>query len=1803
LLSADLPVDLAGDLSLRDESLIQLSLNELQLLETGLQQTSTYGERRELVFVDTDTPDYQQLLDDLLANQDETRQFEVILLDNESDGISQITEALGNANGLDAVHIISHGTDGSIDLGNGALNYATLLANADLIRAWGSSFTEDGDLLIYGCNLAATADGQSLIDSLANLTGADVAASDDLTGNSELGGDWELEYQQGAIETAVAFSAELQQSWSATLGVETVSDNFSTGDFTGNTGSVNWSGGWIESDSSGAGAGAGKVQIVAGELRLNGLPVSGDDPSLARQVDLSSATAATLSFDFSTGSGVESLDPDSVAVEVSDNGGSTWTLLEDFNSFDGVNSGSRSYDISAFAAVDTQVRFRANNGYGGPDEFFYVDNVQIDITEPAAPTATNLNAGEAYTEDMTLNLTDIVIVDVDSANVTATLTLSDVAAGSLSTGTSGAVTSTFSGGAWRASGAIADVNALLAGATFTPGLNYNSNFTIATRVDDGVAAPVTGVKNMTGTAVNDDPVADAGGPYSISEGGSITLDASASSDPDSDPLTYSWDINNDTVFGDITGESPALTWAQLQSFGIDDDGVYTIKVQADDGTVTNTASTTITVNNTAPVLGTAGSVTVNEGSSYTLNLNTTDPGNDTISGWTINWGDGDVETIVGDPASVTHLYGARGTFNILAAATDEDGTYLQNKLLVGGFTGTNSVLEYEATSGNFVQLIGSLSDGLNLPHSVIQGPDGYLYMSSYSGDSVLRYDTAGNFIDTFVTTASGGLNSPTYLTFGADDNLYVSSLDTNQVLRYNGTTGAFIDAFVTASSGGLTTPSGITFGVDGNLYVSSLNTNEILRYNGTTGVFMDAFVSAGSGGMGQPAQLTFGPDGNLYVASRLDDAVHRYDGTTGAYIDAFVTSASGGIDGNVGLAFGPDGNLYVSARTSNDVMRYDGTTGAFIDAYVSAGSGGLSGPGFITFVADQQVRVNGVPADIVLSNSTVNENVDTTGGFSVGSLTSADPDSYESFSYSIVGGADMANFAIGGAGSDELTLDDGVLDFETRSSYQVTVRTTDSRGGAFDKTFTVTINDLNESPMATNLTQIKNYTEGAASVTLDDIVVTDVDSGDTITTTLTLANPGYGSLTAGSGNGETYTTGTGIWTITGTVSAVNTALAAVAFVPATNNDQNTSINTHVEDASGTGPADGNITLTVTAVNDAPVAVDDSYNIIEGSGGFLPPMGVLINDSDIDSGALTAIQLSNVANGTLSMNPNGSWWYWPDPDYNGTDSFTYKVNDGSLDSNIATVTLNIAPRNDAPTGSDATVTTSEDTDYVFSSPDFGFSDPVEGDGLLAVRITTLPGAGALTLVGSGAVSAGDFISKADIDANKLIFTPIANANGTGYASFTFQVQDNGGTANSGVDLDQTANTLTIDVSAVNDAPVANSAFILAGEDTGQNASAPGLMSNDTDAEGTAGLYVYAVDGNPASVGSTITLASGALLTVNADGSTSYNTNGAFEYLGSGDSAVDSFTYTISDAGGLTSTASVTVFITGVNDTPVANNISTSGNEDTASIAITLTGSDIDGTVDFYRLNGLPANGTLYTDAGLTTAAATATDYVTTTGALTLYFVPNANWSGNTAFQYVARDDSGLLDATPATAAIVVNPVNDAPVISTGLIFNLAEDAVNGSSVGGVTANDVDASGSLQNWQIISGNSAGVFRISPLTGELSVADNTALDYETNTSYVLGVQVGDGITTSTVEAITLDVININEAPYNSVPATQTTSENTPLVFSSLDGNDITVSDPDGSGTTVEVTLSVLNGTLGLSGTGGLAFSTGSGTGATRR
>jgi hypothetical protein len=174
---------------------------------------ATVSVTHELVFVDETAPDSQQLLDDLIAAGDPSRQFEVILLSDQRGGIAQISEALALRHDLDAVHFVTHGNNHSVKLGADWLQTDDLAQYADQIRDWQNALSADADLLFYGCDLASDAAGRELLATFERLTDADVAASDDLTGNALLGGDWLLEYQLGSVETVTPFSQGTQESW------------------------------------------------------------------------------------------------------------------------------------------------------------------------------------------------------------------------------------------------------------------------------------------------------------------------------------------------------------------------------------------------------------------------------------------------------------------------------------------------------------------------------------------------------------------------------------------------------------------------------------------------------------------------------------------------------------------------------------------------------------------------------------------------------------------------------------------------------------------------------------------------------------------------------------------------------------------------------------------------------------------------------------------------------------------------------------------------------------------------------------------------------------------------------------------------------------------------------------------------------------------------------------------------------------------------------------------------------------------------------------------------------------------------------------------------------------------------------------------------------------------------------------------------------------------------------------------------------------------------------------------------------
>ncbi|ALD22278.1 hypothetical protein AM218_14985 [Hymenobacter sp. DG25A] len=316
-------------------------------------------------------------------------------------------------------------------------------------------------------------------------------------------------------------------------------------------------------------------------------------------------------------------------------------------------------------------------------------------------------------------------------------------------------------------------------------------------------------------------------------------------------------------------------------------------------------------------------------------------------------------------------------------------------------------------------------------------------------------------------------------------------------------------------------------------------------------------------------------------------------------------------------------------------------------------------------------------------------------------------------------------------------------------------------------------------------------------------------------------------------------------------------------------------------------------------------------------------------------------------------------------------------------------------NDAPTGANKTVTTLEDTDYTFTAADFGFSD-TDGNSLAAVKVTTLPSAGILKLNGSP-VTAGQVIPAASVAS--LTFSPTLNANGAGYTSFTFQVQDNGGSSNGGLDLDQSPNTLTLNVTPINDAPVAEAQSVTTDEDV-----AVAIALTGTAIEGDA--LTYSIVGNP------------------AHGSVS-GSGGTFTYTPHADyNGTDSFTFKAKDGALDSAPAAVSITVTAVNDAPVATAQSVSTDEDMSKSG-TLTGTDIDSSVLTFALGAQATYGTVT---------------VQSNGSYT--YIPAANYNGPDSFTFTSND--GSLTSLAATVSITMNAVNDVPV-ATAQNVTTEEDA--------------------------------------------------------------------------------------------------------------------------------------------------------------
>ena len=192
---------------------------EIDPASLSTQQIVRAAAPRQVVFVDEGIEDYQQLIRALDLEQDAplAGQIDVVLLTSDADGIAQITDYLRATGNVGGVHILSHGSAGSLQLGSARLDNETLGDYADQLGEWRNSLADHADILLYGCNVAEGEWGISFVEEFSAATGADIAASTDLTGARHLGGDWRLEYATGAIESRSVVDVDMAQKFQHAL--------------------------------------------------------------------------------------------------------------------------------------------------------------------------------------------------------------------------------------------------------------------------------------------------------------------------------------------------------------------------------------------------------------------------------------------------------------------------------------------------------------------------------------------------------------------------------------------------------------------------------------------------------------------------------------------------------------------------------------------------------------------------------------------------------------------------------------------------------------------------------------------------------------------------------------------------------------------------------------------------------------------------------------------------------------------------------------------------------------------------------------------------------------------------------------------------------------------------------------------------------------------------------------------------------------------------------------------------------------------------------------------------------------------------------------------------------------------------------------------------------------------------------------------------------------------------------------------------------------------------------------------------
>jgi hypothetical protein len=774
---------------------------------------------------------------------------------------------------------------------------------------------------------------------------------------------------------------------------------------------------------------------------------------------------------------------------------------------------------------------------------------------------------------------------------------------------------------------------------------------------------------------------------------------------------------------------------------------------------------------------------------------------------------------------------------------------------------------------------------------------------------------------------------------------------------------------------------------------------------------------------------------------------------------------------------------------------------------------------------------------------------------------------------------------------------------------------------------TINVAAVNDAPVNT-VPGLQTVNEDTALVFngANTISISDVDAnGGTETVTLSVTS---GALTLSGTTGLVFGTGDGTadstMTFTGTVSDINTALNGLSYQGNLNFNGSDTLNITTNDNGNTGSggaltATSSVGISVTAVNDAPsFTVGGTQNALEDSGahtvnGFAT--GISPGPAD-EAGQTVNFLTSNDNNALFSVGPaidaSGNLTYTLAANANGSATVTVQLHDnggtanGGVDTSAAqTFVINAAPVNDAPAGADNTLTTLEDTSHTFTAAEFGFTDPVDAanasgaNNFASVIITTIPGGAAGTLTDNGVtLVAGATVSKADIDGGLLKFNPAANANGNGEAAFTFQVKDDGGTANLGVDTDQSPNTMTFNVTSVNDAPAGTDKTVgTAGSytfgvadfgfsdplDAGSAAGANAFQAvKITTSPGTGALTNNGVAVNAGDFISVTDIAAGHLVFTPTGGA---NDSFTFQVQDNGglanggvdlDQSANTFTIDQNIAPTITAgdTLNYTENATSVIDPTITITDPDNANMASAKVAITTGFDSTQDVLAFTPVGAItgsynPATGVL-TLSGSDTKA----NYELALESVTYHNTSDDPTTAQRTVTYTVND--GTVDSAPGTATINVNAVNDAPVTTAGGTLNYTENQAATVIDSGVTATDVDnanlasatvaiTGGFATGQDVLDANVTGTTigkSYNAATGVLTLTgSDTKAHYQqvldsvtyfnssenpSGATRTVSYTVNDGAVNSNTSTATVNVTPVNDAPVTTAGGTLNYTEN---------------------------------------------------------